>query len=102
MSRRVYRYNEETKQLEEITEQPREVVHGTVWGRDMLDKFRREGLCPIDDFKDTWAKKETERKRIRGELPPTPQMREERRQRIADAYDKVKAGYKPKRMPWLD
>ena len=100
--RRTYRYNEETKQLEEITEQPREVVHGTVWGRDMLDKFRREGLCPIDDFKDTWAKKETERKRIRGELPPTPQMREERRQRIADAYDKVKAGYKPKRMPWLD
>ena len=102
MSRRIYRYNEETKQLEEITEQPREVIHGTVWGRDMLDKFRREGLCPIDDFKETWAKAEVERKRIRGELPPTPQMREERRRQLSDAYDKVKAGYRPTRRPWLD
>ena len=102
MSKRTYWWNPETQQIEEITEQPREVVHGTVWGGTCWTSSEREGLCPIDDYKDTWAKKETERKRIRGELPPTPQMREERRQRIADAYDKVKAGYKPKRMPWLD
>ncbi len=99
--KRTYWYNPETKEVEEITER-REVIHGTIWGREMLDRFRREGLCPVDDFKDTWAKKETERKRIRGELPETPQMREERRQRISDSIDKVRAGYKPKRMPWLD
>ena len=102
MSRRIYRYNEETKQLEEITEQPREIIHGTVWGRDMLDKFRREGLCPMDDFKETWAKAEVERKRIRGELPPTPQMREERRRQISDAIDRVRAGYRPNRLPMLE
>ncbi len=101
MSKRTYWWNPETKALEELTNEPPEIIHGTVWGREMLDRFRREGLCPMDDFKETWAKKDIERKRIRGELPPTPQMREERRRALADAYDKVKAGYRPTRLPWL-
>jgi hypothetical protein len=100
--KRSYRYNEETQQMEEITREPREVIHGTVWGREMLDRFRREGLCPMSDFKDTWAKADIERKRIRGELPPTPQMREERRQKISEAIDKVRAGYRPNRRPMLE
>ncbi len=98
--KRCYRYNEETKEMEEIPSRR----DGVVYGKELLDKFRREGLCPMDDFKDTWEKAETERKRIRGELPPTPQMREERRQRISDAIDKVKAGYRPPKRDnsWLE
>jgi hypothetical protein len=96
--RRTYRWNEETQALEEISA-PRD---GVVYGKDLLDKFRREGLCPMDDFKDTWEKAETERKRLRGELPPTPAMREERRQQISDAIDRVRAGYKPNRRPMLE
>ncbi len=96
--KRTYRINPETLELEEIPSRR----DGVVYGKDLLDKFRREGLCPMDDFKDTWAKADTERKQIRGELPPTPQMREERRRQISDAIDKVRAGYRPTRRPWLD
>jgi hypothetical protein len=101
--KRTYWYNPETKQMEEITRQPREVIHGTIWGPEMLERFRKEGLCPMDDFKETWAKADIERKRLRGELPPTPEMRRERREQISDAIDRVRAGYKPNRRPmWED
>ena len=96
--RRTYRFNPETKQVEEIPTKR----DGVVYGKDLLDKFRREGLCPMDDFKETWEKAEIERKRVRGELPPTPQQREERRRQISDAIDKVRAGYRPTRRPWQD
>jgi len=96
--RRVYRFNPDTKQVEEISA-PKD---GVVYGKELLEKFRREGLCPIDDFKDTWEKADIERKRLRGELPPTKAMREERRQHISDAIDRVRAGYKPTRLPMLE
>jgi hypothetical protein len=57
--------------------------------------MKQDGLGAPSDFAQTWAKAETERKRLRGELPPTPQMREERRQKISEAIDKVRAGYRP-------
>jgi len=96
--RRTYRWNPETQSLEEISSRK----DGVVYGKELLEKFRREGLCPVDDFKDTWEKAETERKRLRGELPPTPAMREERRRQISDAIDRVRAGYRPTRLPMLE
>ena len=96
--RRCYRYNEETKQMEEIPSRK----DGVVYGKDLLEKFRREGLCPVDDFKDTWEKAETERKRLRGELPPTKEMREERRRALVESYERVRSGYRPNRRPMLE
>lgn len=101
--KRSYRINPETLELEEITRQPMEWVHGGErYGRETLDKMKREGLVPPSDFTETWAKAETERKRLRGELPPTPEMREERRRQISEAIDKVRAGYKPRRRESLE
>ena len=96
--RRCYRYNEETKQMEEIPSRR----DGVVYGKELLEKFRREGLCPVDDFKDTWEKAETERKRLRGELPPTKEMREERRRALVESYERVRSGYRPNRRPMLE
>jgi hypothetical protein len=101
--RRTYRINPETMELEEITRQPVEWLHtGIRYGSEELARMKREGLVPPSDFKETWARAEVERKRLRGELPPTPAMREERRQQISDAIDKVRAGYKPRRRESLD
>jgi hypothetical protein len=101
--KRTYRVNPETLEVEEITYQPMEwTLGGERYGCEVLDEMKRTGLVPTLDFKETWAKKEVELKRLRGELPPTPQMREERRQNLSDAIDRVRAGYKPRRLPMLD
>lgn len=94
--KRTYRINPETQALEELTDTLPEVLHGERYGREVLDEMKRKGLVPPSDFKETWARAEIERKRLRGELPPTPQQREERRRQLSDAIDKVRAGYRPK------
>jgi hypothetical protein len=96
VSKRTYRINPETLELEEITRQSIDWLNtGVRYGRETLDQMKREGLVPPSDFKETWAAKEVERKRLRGELPPTPEMRRDRRQQISDAIDRVRAGYRP-------
>ena len=102
--KRTYWYNPETKQVEEITRGPAVewINTGIRYGPEELARMKREGLVPPSDFTETWAKAETERKRLRGELPPTPQMREERRRQISEAIDKVRAGYKPRRRESLE
>jgi hypothetical protein len=101
--RRTYRINPETLECEEITDRPTEwIIGGERYGSETLGDMRKKGLVPPSDFTETWAKAETERKRIRGELPPTPQMREERRQQLSDAIDRVRAGHKPRRRESLE
>ncbi len=101
--RRTYRINPETLECEEITELPIEWRNcGERYGSETLGEMKRKGLVPPSDFTETWAKAETERRRLRGELPPTPQMREERRQQLSDAIDRVRAGYKPRRRESLE
>ncbi len=103
--KRVYRVNPETLELEEITHPSMDWINsGTRYGAEVLAEMKKQGLVPPSDFKDTWEKKETERKRLRGELPPTPQMREERRQKISEAIDRVRAGYRPPKRDnsWLE
>ncbi len=102
--KRTYRINPETLELEEITRQPIEWLNtGVRYGSETLAEMKQKGLVPPSDFANTWANAETERKRLRGELPPTPEMRRERRERISEAIDKVRAGYRPPRRDnsWL-
>ena len=95
--KRVYRWNPDTQEVEEITAAPAAewLNTGVRYGRETLDKMKREGLCPPEDYKETWAKAELERKRLRGEEPPTPEMKEERRRSVAEAFAKYEAGYRP-------
>jgi hypothetical protein len=95
--KRVYRWNPDTCQLEEITSTPAvEWLHGGVrYGRETLDKMKREHLTPMEDWTNTWAAKEKERKQLRGELPESPVMRQERRQSVAEAFERVRAGHRP-------
>lgn len=95
--KRTYRWNPETREIEEITSRPSVewINTGIRYGSETLAKMKREGLVPPEDFKETWAKAETERKRLRGELPPSPEMREERRRSVAEAFAKYEAGYRP-------
>ncbi len=94
--KRSYRWDAERQEMVEITAQPIEWLNtGTRYGSETLAEMRAKGLVPPSDFTETWAKAEVERKRLRGELPPTPQMREERRQQVAEAMRKVQAGYRP-------
>ena len=96
--KRTYRYNTETKEMEEITREPIEWrIGGERYGSETLAEMKRKNLVPPSDFKDTWAKAEIERKRLRGELPETTQMKEARRRDVMDAMAKVRAGYKPRR-----
>lgn len=91
-------------QLEEITREPIEWVLGGIrYGRETLDEMKRKGLVPPSDFKEHWAKAETERKRLRGELPETTAMREERSSQVREAFEKVRAGYRPQKRDnsWL-
>lgn len=104
--KRTYWYNPDTQQVEEVT--PGVAVEwvntGIRYGPETLARMKREGLAPMEDFKETWAKAETERKRIRGELPPSPEMKAERRQSVAEAFQKYQAGYRPPKRDnsWLD
>jgi hypothetical protein len=101
--KRTYRINPETLECEEITAQSVEWLNtGIRYGSETLGEMKRKGLVPPSDFAEHWAKAETERKRLRGELPPTSAMREERRRQISEAIDKVRAGYKPNRRPMLE
>ena len=94
--KRTYRINPETLQLEEITAVPVEWrIGGTRYGSETLGEMKRKGLVPPSDFTETWAKAEAERKRLRGELPETSAMREDRRAYVREALEKVRAGYKP-------
>jgi hypothetical protein len=96
--KRTYRINPETLELEEITAQPIDWINsGVRYGPEVLAEMKAKGLVPPSDFKETWEKAAIERARLRGQLPPTPAMREERRQLISEAIDKVRAGYKPRR-----
>lgn len=101
--KRTYRINPETLELEEIGTLP-EWIHGGIrYGRETLDEMKRKGLVPPTDFEQTWAAKETERKRLRGELPETTAMREERTKHVREALEKVRAGYRPQKRDnsWL-
>lgn len=94
--KRSYRVNPETLELEEITAQPIEWLNtGVRYGSETLAEMKRNNLVPPSDFKESWAKADIERKRLRGELPPTGEMKRERRQQISEAIDKVRAGYRP-------
>ena len=95
--KRSYRWNEETKQLEELDAPVEWINTGIRYGSDTLADMKRQNLVPPSDFKETWARAEIERKRLRGELPETTAMREARRKDVMDAIAKVRAGYKPRR-----
>lgn len=97
--KRTYWWNPETQAMEEITDRPpvEWLNTGIRYGSETLAKMKREGLAPMEDFKETWAKAETERARIRGALEPTPEMKAERRRSIAEAFAKYQAGYRPQR-----
>lgn len=102
--KRTYWWNPETKQIEEITRgvAVEWVNTGIRYGRETLDKMKREGLTPMEDWTNTWAAKERERKGLNGQDTPTPEQKSERRRSVAEAMEKVRAGYKPRRIPMLD
>lgn len=102
--KRTYRINPETLELEEITPQSVAWVNtGIRYGSETLAEMKKKGLVPPSDFKEHWARAETERKRLRGELPETTAMREERTSQVREAFEKVRAGYRPQKRDnsWL-
>ena len=101
MSRSTWKYNPETREVECVADDGSLAVEwlhtGVRFGRDLLDKFRREGLVPMDDYKETWAKAEKERERIRGLRAETPEQKLARRRDVQEAIQKLNAGYRPHR-----
>ncbi len=62
--KRTYRYNKETKQVEEITDQHQDWINtGVRYGSETLAEMRARNLVPPTDFKEHWAKSEAEKAR---------------------------------------
>ena len=105
MSRSRYRYDKVLKEVVPIPDDEElEVIHcGISYGREKLDWMKKNGYVPPSDFKHTLEKKAKER--IGSRLPAnTREWREERKSTIIEAYEKVKAGYRPQSryIPELD
>lgn len=112
MSKRTYRWNPETQQIEEITGRRDEWINtGVRYGSETLQHMRDNGLVPPTDFTNHWDKADAERARkakLASGDTSAVRPNAERKQQIAEAVRAIRSGYRPgssrggSRIPGLD